>query len=359
MNSNMPGAGFKDYLQLTTRISGVSNPVDRLPAAKDALSANFGWMMTLHPQAQAVLDLLNAAPTPLKDLPPAEARAAYDRFILPRNFDPAPLDKVEDQMIPGPAGELRVRIYTPKDDDRPRPIFLFVHGGGFVIGSIESRDPQCRLISRDADCIVVSVDYRLAPEAPFPAAPDDCWAALQWCANNAASLGGDPTRIAVGGESAGGNLAAGLALRARDSGGPSLIAQILVYPLTDMYFEQDLPSYQYLDEDYFLTREQMDWYGECYAPGLTRTDNVLLSPCKEDNLSGLPPAQIITAEFDPLRDDGKHYGERMTAAGVPVEYTCMSGMIHGYWHYGKLIDAAGQALQLNIDALKRAFAQKT
>lgn len=313
--------------------------------------------MTLHPQAQAVLDLLNAAPTPLKNLPPADARAAYDRFILPRNFDPVPLGRIEDRMIPGPGGAMRIRIYTPAGDSGPRPIFLFIHGGGFVIGSIESRDPQCRLICRDADCIVVSVDYRLAPEAPFPAAPDDCWASLQWCADNTSDLGGDPARIAVGGESAGGNLAAGLALRARDDGGPTLAAQILVYPLTDMYFEQDLPSYRYLDEDYFLTRDQMAWYGACYAPGMTTTDNILLSPCKAANLTSLPPAQIITAEFDPLRDDGKHYGERLTAAGVPVEYTCMRGMIHGYWHYGKLIDAAGEALQLNIAALKRAFAQ--
>lgn len=314
--------------------------------------------MTLHPQAQSVLDMLNAAPTPLKDLAPAEARAAYDSFILPRNFDPVSLAKVEDRMIQSPAGEIRVRIYTPEGDSGPRPIFLFIHGGGFVIGSIESRDPQCRLICRDVDCIVVSADYRLAPEAPFPAAPDDCWATLQWCADSATALGGDPTRIAVGGESAGGNLAAGLALRARDSGGPSLTAQILIYPLTDMYFEQGLPSYKYLDADYFLTREQMTWYSECYTPGVTQTEDVLLSPCKEENLSGLPPAQIITAEFDPLRDDGKYYGERMTAAGVSVEYTCMAGMIHGYWHYGKLIDAAGETLQLNIDALKRAFAQK-
>lgn len=314
--------------------------------------------MTLHPQAQAVLDLLNAAPTPLKDLPPPEARAAYDRFIVPRNFDPATIGKVEDRMIPGADGEQRARIYWPEGDPANLPVFLFIHGGGFVIGSIESRDPQCRLICRDVGCIVVSLDYRLAPEHPFPAAPDDCWAGLQWIAENASELDGDPTRIAVGGESAGGNLAVGLTLRARDAGGPDLCAQILVYPLTDMFSEQNLPSYSLLDEDYFLTREQMEWYCDCYAPGVSRTEDVLLSPCKADNLSGLPPAQIITAEFDPLRDDGKRYGERLAEAGVPVEYACMPGMIHGYWHYGKLIDAAGDALDLNIDALKRAFAEQ-
>lgn len=312
--------------------------------------------MTLHKQAQAVLDLLNAAPTPLKDLPPVEARAAYDRFITPRNFDPAPVGSVEDRMIPGPGADLRIRIYKPDTPDTSLPVFLFIHGGGFVIGSIESRDPQCRLICRDAGCIVISLDYRMAPEHPFPAAPEDCWATLQWLAANAAELGADPARIAVGGESAGGNLAAGLALRARDTGGPDICAQILVYPLTDFFSEQDLPSYRLLDEDYFLTREQMAWYARCYAPGMTRTDDVRLSTCKAENLSGLPSAQIITAEFDPLRDDGKRYGERMAAAGVDVEYACVPGMIHGYWHYGKLIDAASDTLARNIDALKRAFA---
>lgn len=311
--------------------------------------------MGLHPQAQAVLDLLNEAPTPLKDLPPAEARAAYDCFIVPRNFDPVPLARVEDRQIPGSGGDIRVRIYWPDGPSGPLPVFLFVHGGGFVIGSIESRDPQCRLICRDVPCIVVSVDYRLAPEHPYPAAPDDCWSALEWLHANAEALGGDAARIAVGGESAGGNLAAGLALRARAAGGPALLAQILVYPVTDMFFEQDLPSYAYLDEDYFLTREQMAWYHDCYAPGMTKTDDPLLSPSKAADLRGLPFTQIVTAEFDPLRDDGKRYGERLADAGVPVEYVCMDGMIHGYWHYGKLIDASGAALKLSIDALQRAF----
>ncbi|MBO21625.1 MAG: hypothetical protein CMM26_04500 [Rhodospirillaceae bacterium] len=318
-----------------------------------------GSHMTLHPQAKAVLDLLNQAPTPLMDLPPTEARTAYDRFIFPRNFDPVPLGNVEDRQIPSSGGDMRIRIYQPNTASQaeagPLPIFLFIHGGGFVIGSIESRDPQCRLICRDTPCIVVSVDYRLAPEHPFPAAPDDCWAALEWIYVNAAAFGGDPARIGVGGESAGGNLAAGLALRARAAGGPDLWAQILVYPITDMFLEQDLPSYAFLDEDFFLTRDQMAWYHDCYAPGMTTTDDIMLSPSKADELGDLPFTQIVTAEFDPLRDDGKRYGERLAAAGVPVEYICMAGMIHGYWHYGKLIDASGEALKLSIDALQRAF----
>ncbi len=313
--------------------------------------------MGVHPQAQAVLDLLNAAPTPLKDLPPQEARAAYDRFIVPRNFDPAEIGPVEDRMIPGPGGDVRIRIYTPEGADGSLPVFLFIHGGGFVIGSIESRDPQCRIICRDVGCVVISVDYRLAPEHPYPAAPDDCWAALLWTVENEAELGINASRIAVGGESAGGNLAAGLALRARENGGPALVAQILVYPVTDMFFEQDLPSFALAYEDYFLTREQMRWYWDCYLPGTTTTTDPLISPCMEQDLSNLPFTQIVTAEFDPLRDDGKRYGERLAAAGVDVEYACMPGMIHGYWHYGKLIDASAEALQMSVEALKRAFAE--
>ncbi len=313
--------------------------------------------MGVHPQAQAVLDLLNAAPTPLKDLPPQEARAAYDRFIVPRNFDPAEIGPVEDRMIPGPGGDVRIRIYTPEGADGSLPVFLFIHGGGFVIGSIESRDPQCRIICRDVGCVVISVDYRLAPEHPYPAAPDDCWAALLWTVENEAELGINASRIAVGGESAGGNLAAGLALRARENGGPALVAQILVYPVTDMFFEQDLPSFALAYEDYFLTREQMRWYWDCYLPGTTTTTDPLISPCMEQDLSNLPFTQIVTAEFDPLRDDGKRYGERLAAAGVDVEYACMPGMIHGYWHYGKLIDASAEALQMSVEALKRAFVE--
>lgn len=313
--------------------------------------------MPLDPQARAVLDLLSSAPVQLKDMPPADARAAYDRFIIPRNFDPAPVGRVEDRIIARPdGGSMRMRLYWPDGTQRaPLPALLFIHGGGFVIGSIESRDPQCRILCGEVPCIVATPDYRLAPEHPFPAGPDDCWAALQWLVANANSLGVDRARIAVGGESAGGNLAAGLAQRALTEGGPSLVYQMLVYPTTDLFCTLDLPSYRLLDEPYFLTRQQMQWYYDCYAPsGIDRND-LRLSPGLARELTGLPPAQIITAEFDPLRDDGLHYAERLRAAGVPVDYHCMAGMMHGYWHYGKLIDAARVAIGYSVEALHETF----
>jgi len=313
--------------------------------------------MPVHPQARAVLDLLSAAPVALKDMPPAEARAAYDRFILPLNFDPAPVSRVEDRMIPSPGGGvMRLRLYWPERADRELlPALLFIHGGGFVIGSIESRDPQCRILCRDVPCIVASLDYRLAPEHPFPAAPDDCWAALRWLADNAAELGVDIDRVAVGGESAGGNLAAGLAQRARDEGAPKLVYQMLIYPLTDLFFRLDLPSYRLLDEPYFLTRDQMQWYCDCYVPAGTDRSDVRLSPGLARDFRGLPPAQIITAEYDPLRDDGHHYAERLRAASVAVDYLCLDGMMHGYWHYGKVIDGARTAIDRSVAALRGAF----
>ena len=312
--------------------------------------------MPVHPQARALLDRLAAAPLPLRALPPQEARAAYDRFIEPLNFDPVPVGKVEDVRVPSPGGPMRLRLYHPAGTSAgPLPMLLFIHGGGFVIGSIESRDPQCRLFCRDVGCIVASPDYRMAPEHPFPAAPEDCWAALRWLADNAARLGGDASRIAVGGESAGGNLAAGLAQRARREGGPGLAFQMLIYPWTDVFFVQDEPSYVFLDEEYFLTRAQVEWYRSLYVPAGTDRGDRQLSPALEPDLAGLPPAQVITAEFDPLRDDGRRYADRLAAAGVPVDYACMEGMVHGYWHYGKLIDASGAALASSMAALRAAF----
>jgi len=313
--------------------------------------------MPLHPQAQALLDTLTGSPTPLNQLAPAEARAAYDRFIAPRNYEPEPVARVEDRTIDGPGGPLSLRIFWPAGaTNGPLPVFLFYHGGGFVIGSVESREPQCRKIANNAGCIVVAPRYRLAPEHKFPAAHDDAWAAARWLATNAEALGGDPSRLAVGGDSAGGNLAAVVSQQARDSGDFHFVLQVLIYPTTDFFFTLDLPSYALLDEPYFLTRQQIAWYHAQFVPdGVDRAD-LRLGPALARDFHGLPPASIVTAEFDPLRDDGKHYGELLRAAGVPAEYTCYDGMIHGFFHYGKTIDAATAALDQVIAALKRAFA---
>jgi acetyl esterase len=313
--------------------------------------------MPLHPQAQELLDTLTSAPTPLNQLPPAEARAAYRRFIESRNYDPDPVGRVEDREIEGPHGPIALRIFWPAGaPEGPLPVFMFYFGGGFVIGSVESREPQCRKIANETGSIVVAPHYRQAPEHKFPAAHDDAWTAAQWVAANAAVLGGDPARLAVGGDSAGGQLAAVIAQRARDEDAFDLVLQVLVYPSTDFFFTLGLPSYALLDEAYFLTRQQIAWYHEQFLPDDVDRGDLRLGPALAKDFGGLPPALIITAEFDPLRDDGKHYGDLLRAAGVPVEYTCYDGMIHGFFHYGKIIDAATASLEQVIDALKRAFA---
>lgn len=313
--------------------------------------------MPLHPQAQALLASLTGAPTPLNTLPPPDARAAYDRFIAPRNYAPEPVARVEDRTFGGPHGLQSLRIFWPADaPDGPLPIFIFYHGGGFVIGSVESREPQCRKIANAAGCIVVAPRYRLAPEHKFPAAHDDAWAAAQWVATHAAALGGDAARLAVGGDSAGGNLAAVVSQQARDAGAFAFVLQVLVYPTTDFLFTLDLPSYALLDQPYFLTRQQIAWYHAQFLPAGVDRGDLRLGPALAGDFRGLAPALIQTAEFDPLRDDGKHYGELLRAAGVPVDYTCYDGMIHGFFHYGKTIDAATAALDQVIGALNRAFA---
>lgn len=312
--------------------------------------------MPLHPQAQDLLDTLTSAPTPLNRMPPADARAAYRAFIEPRNYDLEPVERVEDREIEGPHGPISLRIFWPAGAPKgPLPVFIFYFGGGFVIGSVESREPQCRKIANQTGCIVVAPRYRQAPEHKFPAAHDDSWAAAQWVAVNAADLGGDPERLAVGGDSAGGNLAAVISQQAREKGEFNFVLQALIYPSTDFFFTLGLPSYALLDEAYFLTRQQIAWYHEQFLPDDVDRGDLRLGPALAKDFTGLPPALIITAEFDPLRDDGKHYGELLSAAGVPVEYTCYDGMIHGYFHYGKIIDAATASLNQVIDALKRAF----
>ncbi|NNE85572.1 MAG: alpha/beta hydrolase [Alphaproteobacteria bacterium] len=313
--------------------------------------------MPLHPQAQDLLDTLTSAPTPLNQLPPAEAREAYRRFIEPRNFDPEPVGRVEDREIEGPHGPVSLRIFWPIGTPKaPLPIFIFYFGGGFVIGSVESREPQCRKIANETGCIVVAPRYRQAPEHKFPAAHDDAWTAAQWVAANAEALGGDPSRIAMGGDSAGANLTATICQQSNENNGFEIVLQVLIYPSTDFFFTLDLPSYALLDEAYFLTRQQIAWYHAQFLPDHVDPGDLRLGPALAKDLSGLPPALIITAEFDPLRDDGKNYGELLTAAGVAVEYKCYDGMIHGFFHYGKTIDAATTALNQVNDALKRAFA---
>jgi len=259
-------------------------------------------------------------------------------------------------VIPGVAGKQPIRIYTPEGDG-PFPILVYFHGGGWVVGSINTVDASCRALTNLADCMVISADYRLAPEDKFPAAVDDCYAATRWVALNAAVLNGDASRIAVGGESAGANLAAAVTLKAQESGLPPLAYQLLMYPVTAHAF--DMPSHKENAEGYFLTTEMMAWFWDQYLASDTDGKNPLASPLRAstDQCRSLPSAFVATAEYDPLRDEGAAYAAKLREAGVAVEYTCFEGLIHGFMGMAKVIEPAGQALQEAAAALKTALSQ--
>ncbi|MFP8878133.1 MAG: alpha/beta hydrolase, partial [Myxococcota bacterium] len=267
--------------------------------------------MPLDPQARFVLDQLEAVGMPdFANVDPETARNLTSAGIIPSTEAVAAID---DRTIPGPDGEIPVRIYTPEGTG-PFAVLVFFHGGGWVICGLDSHDGICRTLANKVGCVVVSVDYRLAPEHPFPAAPEDCFAATTWVAANAASIGADPDRIAIGGDSAGGNLAAAVALMAREHGGPALCHQMLVYPVTNHSF--DTPSYTDNAEGYLLSRNAMRWFWGHYLSSDADGDNPLASVLRVEDLSGLPPAHVVTAEFDPLRDEGEAYASRLRDAGV-------------------------------------------
>lgn len=308
--------------------------------------------MPLHPQAEAFLNQVAALGTPpLWTLAPEQARTAFIAFRSLAG-PPEPVDRVEDRLIPGSQTEIPVRLYVPAGD-RPLPVTLYFHGGGFVIGNLDSHDNVCRILANRTPTLVVSVDYRLAPEHPFPAAPIDAYDALQWVAAHAAELGGDPARIAVAGDSAGGNLATVAALMARNRKGHRPVFQLLVYPVTDATHSQ--PSYEAYGEGYFLTKEGMQWFLRHYVPAGQDKRHPYLSPLFEKDLSGLPPAHILLAEYDPLRDEGTAYAQRLEAAGVPATVSCYAGMLHGFFSLVGLFDDAGRALDEAATVLRQAF----
>jgi acetyl esterase len=308
--------------------------------------------MPVDPSLKVVLDALaqNEGPQ-LHELSPQDARTFFDQMQLPSAE--VPVAHVENRTIPGPAGELPVRVYRP-EADAPLPVLVFYHGGGWVIGSLETHDGTCRELASQAGCVVVSVDYRLAPEHRHPAAADDCYAALTWVAENAAEVGGDPSRLAVGGDSAGGNLSAVVALLARERGGPALALQLLIYPVTDADFET--ASYGENAEGYLLTRDAMLWFWDHYVPDPADRALATAAPLRADDLSGLPAALVLTAEFDPLRDEGEAYARRLEEAGVRVTATRYDGMIHGFFAMGALVPPARKAVAEAALALRGAFA---
>jgi acetyl esterase len=267
--------------------------------------------------------------------------------------------RIENRVIShGDLTDIPVRIYWPPDaQDSDVPVVVFYHGGGFALGDLETHDPVARAHAVGAEAIVVSVDYRLAPEHPFPAGLDDCWAALQWAVEHAAELGGDPNRIAVAGDSAGGNLAAVVAQLARDNGNPKLAFQLLWYPTTAANLS--LPSFAENADAPILNRDVIDAFLTWYIPGVDITDPTALpatmAPANASDFSGLAPAYIGTAEHDPLRDEGAHYAELLNAAGVPAELSNEPTLVHGYVSFALLIPAAAEATNRGLAALKAAL----
>jgi acetyl esterase len=298
----------------------------------------------LHPEARALLEMMDAQGAPPLELQdPVEARLARIEPMKLLAGEPDVLGRVEDLTIAGPGGDLPVRIYAAEHGGI-RPALIYFHGGGWVLCNLDTHDGVCRALAKESGCVVVSVDYRLAPEHKFPAAVEDAYAATVWVAANAGRLGIDVDRIAVGGDSAGGNLATVVATRCRDAGGPALAAQLLLYPVTDLSsFETE--SYRELPEGYFLTRTSMQWFSGHYLASPDQARHPEASPLLSSNLTALPPALIVTAEFDPLRDEGEAYAERLRAAGVTVTLTRYPGMIHGFVSMRGAVSGGRQAIQ--------------
>ena len=303
--------------------------------------------MPVHAEAQQLLAALEAAGLPpFEHMTVPQAREATKGFIDLQG-EPEEI-AAEERSIPGPAGEIPVRVYTPAGEG-PKPVIVYFHGGGWVIGELDTVDNPLRRIANRTDAVIVSVDYRLAPEHRYPAAFDDCYAATAWVAEHAAELGGDPERVAVCGDSAGGNLAAAVAIAARDRQSPRLAAQLLIYPVTDFDFTTE--SYEQNGDGYLLTKGSMQWFWAHYLGAQDLGKDPYACPARADDLAGLPPAFVATAEFDPLRDEGEAYAANLRIAGVDVTAKRYDGMLHGFaWTLGAT--PSGAAL---IDDLAAAF----
>nr|WSX82022.1 alpha/beta hydrolase [Streptomyces sp. NBC_00899] len=309
--------------------------------------------MPLDPQIQAMRDRrARAGEPPLYELSIEQARAADLAAIQADAGSPRALHEVHDRKIPGPGGVLAARVYRPSADPQ-LPALLYCFGGGWALGSIDTADTLCRSLAAEAGCLVVSVGYRLAPEHPFPAAVHDCHAALRWVAAHAGEIGADPARLAVGGDSAGGNLAAAMTLLARAAGDVRLAGQLLVYPNTDQ--SADDASMRANTDPWLFNHRSVAWYARHYLADPADAADPLASPLRAADLGGLPPALVITAEYDPLRDQGEAYARRLAAAGVPVELTRYPGMAHGFFAMAGTVDAATTATRQAAAFLRACF----
>jgi acetyl esterase len=310
--------------------------------------------MPLDPQVQAYIDRLASLNIPSKyELGPEKLRQQARTGSFAMSGEPPAIAKVANLALPGPNGPVPVRVYTPGGSG-PFPALLYSHGGGWVNCDLNTHEVICRTLANGADCMVVSVDYRQSPENKFPRGLEDCYAALTWLAANASGLNVDPARLAVGGDSSGGNFAAALALMARDRGGPRLSLQLMIYPITDLRLET--PSMERNATGYALTREDMEWYRVQYIREVADIKNPLASPVLAADLTGLAPAFILTAEFDPLVDEAEIYGKRLAEAGVTVKVSRYAGQIHGFVRMTALIDRSHAALAECSQVLRAAFA---
>jgi acetyl esterase len=309
--------------------------------------------VALLPEIRSLLDQqATSGRPPLHHQSVEQARAFHVADAAALNGPPAPVAAVADRRVPGPAGELPLRVYTPEGEP-PFPIVVFFHGGGWVVGTLDTYDPLCRALAAATPAVVVSVDYRLAPEHRWPAAVEDAYAATEWASRNAAALGGVQHRLAVAGDSAGGNLAAVVALGARDRGGPAIAFQLLVYPALDA--AGDTASWREYADGYHLTADGMRWYWDHYLGG---ADGAApdASPLRAAFVGGLPPALVIGAEYDILRDEGEAYAARLAEAGVDASASRHAGVVHGFVRWRAVTGAAGDALQEAATALRSALA---
>jgi acetyl esterase len=307
----------------------------------------------LDPEIQPIVDLMEAAPgPPAHRLPIAQARAAHARETETLSGPGPQVAEVRDTEVPGPAGPIRVRSFRPAGDG-PFPLVAYVHGGGWVVGTLESFDPLCRALANASGALVASVDYRLAPEHPFPAAAEDVRAAVRWLAANAHELGADPARLAIAGDSAGGNLAAVTARRLRDEAGPALRMQALIYPVCDSSL--NTPSYRENGAGFGLTAESMKRYWELYLDGADGR-HPDASPLQARDLAGLPPAYVLTVLRDVLRDEGEAYARALEAAGVPVTLRRYDGAVHGFIRWLAKAELARRAVADAGAALRAGLA---
>jgi len=310
--------------------------------------------MPLDPDARALVDALSTVlPAPFHQIG-LDAAREFSEAMGAQGPDPKSVHSTEDRNIPGPNGDIPVRIYRPSADEH-LPVLVWIHGGGWSIGGLEGgTDVTCRELANRANCVVVSIDYRLAPEHKFPAPFEDCYAALVWVLANASDFGGDPARVAIGGDSAGANLSAAVCIAKRDNGGPSAIFQLLAYPATEYAVER--PSWTENAEAPVLGVADVIWFWDFYLRDEADRTDWRATPSNAESLEGVPPAFVLTAEFDPLRDDGENFGRLLQEAGVDVHVKRYPGVFHGFFTMGTALQRTDEALDDAADSLRKVFA---